>query len=854
MVNQLVKYTFIISLLLMGAMTGGEVGFFSTVHAQNVNKLEREGKLYFLDEHYWAALPKYKQLHTIQPDNPRYTFKLGVCYLYASGRYNKALQLVRSAHKNKNLSPYVHQYYYYMGQAYHLNYAFDTAQHYYKKSRHRLNRQLFDSELLNFFQREKVQLKEQVELQIKMCRNAKKVLKDTTEVRLTVLDTPVNTRFQDYAPTLPPDGSVLIFTSRRPGSKGGRRNIHGFPDKHGRFFEDIYITQQRGEQWSEPVGISNNINTEGHDASVNISSDQQTLLLYRNDKNQWGDLYKSTKEANTWQEPQRMEAPVNTKDYWEGSACFTVDGQTLYFVSNRPGGEGGRDIYKTSKQGLGEWSTPQNLGPVINSPQHEEAPFIDNNETYLYFSSKGHNSIGGYDIFRAKKTEEGWASPENMGYPVNSTGDDIYFVQLAESNQAYFSSARAAGKGAQDIYSAIFPRQRRKADVIAYVTGKVQSDKQYLPATIRVVDSSGAIHNQAQTDSNNVFKVAITRAGRYKLMVSPQDYVFESSSFSVSKGKDTASPPHLQKEVDLHSDSVQQRLVLRKIFFKPGRVDLSPSTRTQLDELIALIQRKASLKLHIMPKWKRAEDKDTLYQKREAAVRQYLVEKKVSDEDFYIGKTVPKDWGDTISTIKVALLEGNLRDYLTQSKLTERLVVKTDFDFPRIYFDFDKAVLSGQAKQKLDSVYQYLKTHKALQIEIAGHTDTVGSKTYNQRLSEKRADAVARYLHQKGIKESRYTIKGYGKSLINRHQYSHKGTSREGRRVEFNIYFGSDGADPLGTVQREITLEQSYSYSIFNSYEKIVKEGQGRIIDVTSLPEGVYYLEYDNKRKKFLKQ
>jgi len=276
------------------------------------------------------------------------------------------------------------------------------------------------------------------------------------------LGTKINTKYPDYVPLFWTQNGSLVFTSRREGSKGGKK------DPYGKYYEDVYMSLKNNGAWGDPVSISDSINTAGHDACVAFSPDGTELLIYRTDAKQTGgDIYISKYNGTNWSAPKMLGKEINSK-YLEASACFSGDGNAIVFSSNRPGGFGGRDLYIVKKFMNGKYSLPRNLGPLINTSEDEDAPYIDPGNSSLYFSSRGHNSIGEYDIFVSSYNEdtEQWAKPNNLGVPINSTNDDIYFAMAGNSRQAFFTSRRSGGSGDADIYSVDF---NESSQVIVYL-------------------------------------------------------------------------------------------------------------------------------------------------------------------------------------------------------------------------------------------------------------------------------------------------------------------------------------------------------------------------------------------------
>jgi hypothetical protein len=308
---------------------------------------------------------------------------------------------------------------------------------------------------------------------IRMCETAIKEEVDKETFIVKNLGSAINSSYPEYVPLVWNVNGSLIFTSRRDNSKGGRK------DPYGHFYEDIYIAQKTSEGWTKPESFSDDVNTIDHDACVALSPDGNELIIYRPDETLInGDLYLSKFDGTKWTAPEKMGPEINT-EYLETSACFSADGNEIIFSSNRPGGFGGRDLYRIRKFMNGKYCLPYNLGTAVNTAEDEDAPFIDKNNNSLYFSSKGHNSMGEFDIFRSDFNTETllWMKAENLGIPINSTNDDIYFMKLDDSETAMFSSRRSGGFGDADIYEVNF---RESTQLVAYCRINTSIDKEEL--------------------------------------------------------------------------------------------------------------------------------------------------------------------------------------------------------------------------------------------------------------------------------------------------------------------------------------------------------------------------------------
>ncbi len=327
---------------------------------------------------------------------------------------------------------------YYIGQAYQYSQKFDSAILFYEHYNKLLSRSMKFQKSLKI---------NEVNHKIFECRNAKIYEFYPVDVTITNLGLNVNSEWADYAPAISADESVMVFTSRRPDE-----NVNPDLAEDLEYYEDIYISYRKNSEWQPARNIGTQINTRYHNASINLSPDGRKLFLYMD--NNGGDVYESTmQDDSTWSFPQAMRGEVNT-EYLENSAAITADEQKMYFSSTRPGGYGGSDLYVATKNKNGAWINPINLGPVINTELDEEGVFVSSSGKDIYFSSNGHAGMGDLDIYRSSlnaKTNE-WEEPLNLGYPINSVENDIFFVLTGDEKYAYYSSLVKPNKGEQDIY------------------------------------------------------------------------------------------------------------------------------------------------------------------------------------------------------------------------------------------------------------------------------------------------------------------------------------------------------------------------------------------------------------------
>lgn len=296
-------------------------------------------------------------------------------------------------------------------------------------------------------------------------------LSDPEVVNIVNLGSAVNTENDEYVPLLTSDENTLIFTSRR-------MHEDNLLDPTNRPYEDVYIAKREHGTFKTDASLLNGyVNTPLNDASVGLSADGNRLFLFRTNENLiGGDLYESLFYDSVWTTPVRLPAQINGLNTIERSASISLDGNTLYFSSNRPEGFGGFDIYKVERLPTGDWSLPINLGVNINTAGDEDSPYIHPNGKSLYFSSTRHENMGGFDVFVSEKTENSWTVPQNMRYPTNTTRDDIHFMISANEQHGYYASDKKGGFGRHDLYMIDYLERELRQSVIQARTLVEHSD------------------------------------------------------------------------------------------------------------------------------------------------------------------------------------------------------------------------------------------------------------------------------------------------------------------------------------------------------------------------------------------
>lgn len=463
---------------------------------------------YFSDQEFLFAGSIYDSLYKKHNTNIYLGYLLGSCNTYDSRYQANSELLIQAAQPIKSKLP---DYDYYLGCSYLVNNKFKEAIVQFEK---------YKQNALN------KAIKEEVDYKLTICKNAIAMENKAAVVKITNIGAPVNTTGSEYTPVFPSNENFMIFTYRGEKSMGGKQSIpNRIDEKNGIYFEDVMISYKNEKgKWTEPKPVSS-INTNGHDATVYISHDGQKLFIYRNVGMTSGDIYMSVLDGMNWSVPEKVRG-INSS-FWDGSVCLSPDEKTIYFSSERPGGLGGRDIYYAQLMPDGTWGNIKNAGPTINTKFDEDAPFIHSDGKVLFFASTGHNTIGGYDIFRSDWKEGKWTTPYNVGKPINTTQDDKFYIVSSDGDRGYYSSDKRTGHGQQDIYI-VEPGLFGRPTALVMVSGNVTYDNAPVKAEINVrsklnqKDFSGLFYSNSITGS---YLVNLPSGNEYEIVYKYQNTV-----------------------------------------------------------------------------------------------------------------------------------------------------------------------------------------------------------------------------------------------------------------------------------------------------------------------------------------
>jgi len=644
--------------------------------------------------------------------------------------------------------------YYSLGEAYRLNYNFIASYVYFKKFK-------------DIVGDKNVELTSDLDNQLLKNTNAQEFTKDTAKVLIVNLGDSVNSPFPDYSPVISADESTLIFTSRRSGSTGGEKTAD---DK---YLEDIYVSyKKKDDTWSSAKSIGLTINTSGNEANIGLSPEGNQLFVYKDING--GDIYVSNLEGDTWSPLFPIGSTINSTE-WETHASIAVDGSSLYFVSNRKeGGYGGRDIWSCVKLPNGKWSLPVNLGPTINTAADEDAPFLHPDGVTLFFSSTGHKNMGGFDVFKSTKSEDGkWSEPENLRAPINTPDDDIFYVQSADGKRGYVSSIRKNGLGEKDIYRIDF--DRAITEPLTLLKGVLTfNGTKKTPSNVRItaINSEGIVVQDIRPNKKNGKYIMILATGQ------------KGNTYAVNFEADGYQPISISLIIPPNSSyqEIEKEFVLQMINLESktlGTMAVKGIVRNKEGKSIpgAHINLKDNITGDLI---------ETFYTTIDSGSYYFIVNRGQNYNISYEAKGYLFH-SENINVQKVA-------EYSIMEKdvILDKVEIGSNIVLNNIFFDSNKSTLRKELGVEIDKLLTLLKEYPELVIEVSGHTDSIGNDAANLKLSQTRSQAVVNALIKKGIKKENLVAKGYGETVpiasntLPDGKPNLKGM-QQNRRVEFKI-------------------------------------------------------------------
>ena len=635
----------------------------------------------------------YVQAADMDPNNVKANFMAGNSIINTVGKDRAARYFERAYEIDPD---YRFDLLYWTGRSYQYGMDFDKALDFYNRYRDKL---LAED---GYRGRDKVQLSV-VDRNIYESRNGKELVANPAHYSIVNVGSAINSEAREYGPVLNEDETELVFTSRR---RDGNLNENVADDNVP--YEDIFVSKKVNGVWQAAQNMGEIINTKYHDSNLAMSADGAQLFLYSDENN--GDIYTSKKLADgTWTTPEPLGANINSS-FKESSVSLSPDGNMLFFASNRPSHVGDNenlDIYYSVKDKNDVWGRPKTLGEVVNSEFNEDAPFFDYDGKTLYFSSDGRKGMGGYDIFRSvyDSTEAVWGEPQNIGFPVNTPDNDVFFVSTKDGKRGYYASVREDGMGYTDIYMVTVLKDDELQDQLA--------SKDIDP-----------IETEAPVTTTEVAEVEVDTTP--ELTLQPVILTVNVEDF--------ASELPIDAKVGLKS-------VGDNVIVSSNRESVGTYT----------------------------------FEVKNVGSKEYMLS---VEKNGYVFKNTKMDI-EAIAGLEPKRITRNISLQKVQKGVSRIL--------HNIYFDFGKATFTTDSYTELNKLEKMLANNSNTQVEISGHTDAIGNDSFNNQLSQSRANAVVGYLTNKGIDARRLTAVGYGeeKPLASNDDESE---GRElNRRVEFRI-------------------------------------------------------------------
>ncbi len=440
-------------------------------------------------------------------------------------------------------------------------------------------------------------LRRRIEYGVDKCQFAIKQMDHPVPFDPQNLGPNVNTQNDEYVNAISADDQMLILTQKHDATA---RNIDAWGGKT----EDLMFSKRNSQgEWGRIRDLGPTFNTLANEGAMSIAPDNSIVVFTgfnRKDGYGSGDLYISKRRGDKWTRPVNMGLGVNSR-WWDTNPSISSDGKTIYFISNRKGGQGESDIWTAEMNDAGMWGNVRNLGSIVNSKGKEMTPYIHPDGRTLYFASNGHMGMGELDLFVTRRDENGkWSTPENLGYPINTRENEMGIVINALGDLAYISSEREGGYGAFDIYSfELYPEARPIA--VTYMKGIVHDAETHnpIPAKFSLINlnTGKTIINSTSDKINGDFIVIIPVNEPLALSVEKDGYLFYSDNFNV-QGDYSNIKPYL-KNIDLKPIKPDQSIVLKNIFFASASYDLEDESFIELNKLVNLLKHNQNLRIEV---------------------------------------------------------------------------------------------------------------------------------------------------------------------------------------------------------------------------------------------------------------
>ena len=553
--------------------------------AQSTRKDLKTGNKFFEQENYRASLPYYERVLAKDPNNAKALFNAGIAYM--SFDKEKASDYIYKAQKLKpKVSKDVE---YWLGRVDHLNYNFDEAVAHF---------QAYNATL-----KKKDTRKEELAQLIQHSKNAKVQFNSPKDIFVKNLGPTINTQYSEHSPVISSDDKLLIFTSRGESVTGATGKFTDSKNKSiaadGEYYEDIFeATRIDDENWQKPRSLSGVLNGKGHDASTQLFDNDTKLLMYRDENN--GDILVSEKSGGDWTAAKELSSNINSKGFKEADAYITPDGLTIFFATGKYSEDGTLDLYTSTRPAGGDFGPAKSLGANINTKYDDDSPYLSKDGKTLYFSSRGHNTMGGYDIFKSDYDEAGrkWGPAQNMGYPVNTPDDDSYYRLSPDGSYAYLSSYRIGGYGEKDLYTINYIKNTT-------IKGKVFSSRD----STTVIPGVELVFSGAQADKtalsfrdiskpDGAYQVAVLSGRTYQVAVSKDGKNIETQEFPVPVSTNDSTTLTKNFYVN-YIDTTSTGMAFKNIYFDTDKYKLRPESITELNNISQVLMANPGINMSI---------------------------------------------------------------------------------------------------------------------------------------------------------------------------------------------------------------------------------------------------------------
>ncbi len=581
----------------------------------------KDGEYFLAYNEYMDALPFYKKIYNENPENANINYKIGLCYLNIEGQKDQAIPHLLKAVSHvsddytegslKELNAPTDAYFF-LGNAYQIQNNLVDAENNYKTYLGYLDPS--DTININF-----------VNQNILSCQYATEIIENRVYFDSENIGNQINTSENDFDAIVSGDGNTLVYVSAQ------------------KFYDALFYSKKNSEgKWGFPVNITPDIKSDGDLYPTGLSYNGETLLMVRDD-NFNSDIYISEIKDGQWTPAKKMGKPVNTK-FWESHASLSKDGKTMFFTSNRSGGFGGLDIYKTFLQDDGTWGDATNLGSNVNTQFNEETPFITADMAVLYFASQGHKTMGGFDIFSSESVDgNNWTEPQNIGYPINSTDDDMFFIPFKNGISGYISFANGNPNfGKKDIYllNIFSDKNPRTVEIKGNVLlAGTQGNKN---TKITIKGGSGDSPFMKSTDTRNgSFILTSNVPGTYKMEIESDGYVTQTKSFNLPAN-------YSLSEVVLNSELSRiepEKIILKNVYFGFASSKITGNEAKKLNDIVNILNSNVNFNIEVAgytdPLGSASYNK-VLSEKRAKAISDYLIKKGVKAD-----RIIVKGYGET---------------------------------------------------------------------------------------------------------------------------------------------------------------------------------------------------------------